>query len=128
MKLLVGAQITKEKMKFIILLFIFLGEFIGIALEIILASKFRSSENFPEILKWLIFLIPFFVLSFVLLLIGYIYGYRYFQKIWIITIVSWSSIVLIEPILNYLIFKELPQGKIIFSGVLALAAIAISIF
>lgn len=115
-------------MKFIIILFIFLGEFIGIALEIILANKFRASENFPEILKWLIFLIPFFVLSFVLLSIGYIYGYRHFQKIWIITIVSWSSIVLIEPILNYLILKELPQGKIIVSGLLALSAIAISVF
>ena len=115
-------------MKFIVLFLLFLGEFISIALEIILAGKFKSSGNLSEILKVFVYLIPIFILCLVFLLLGYIYGYRYFRKIWIVTIISWSSIVLVEPILNYIIFKELPSGKVVIASVLALAAIFISIF
>lgn len=114
-------------MKLLILASIFLGELIGVYLEISLASKFETVGSFGEVGKFILLLTPLFVISFLLLLLGYIYGYRSFNKIWIITIVSWSSILLVEPILNYFIFNELPQGRILISGILAIVAIVISI-
>ena len=105
---------------------IFLGELIGVGLEITLADKFRT-ENLREILRFLILISPLFIVCLLLLLLGYIYGFRSFQKIWIVTIVSWSSIILIEPIFNYFIFHELPSNKTWVAGVFALTAIVISI-
>lgn len=115
-------------MKVLALAAIFCGEFIGIFLEIFLANKFRAEGTFSEITKMLLFLIPFFIISFVLLLFGYIYGFRSYQKIWVVTIVSWSSIVLIEPFLNYILFHQAPSGNTLIAGAFALLAIFISIF
>ncbi|GEM_PF-3555848 len=114
-------------MKLVILASIFLGEFIGVYLEISLASKFKALGSFSEIGKFILLLTPLFIISFILLLFGYIYGYRNFNKIWVITVVSWSSIILVESTLNYFIFNELPRGKTLISGVLAIVAIVISI-
>lgn len=114
-------------MKFAVLAAIFGGEFIGVFLEIFLANKFRASGSFPHIFKNLLLLIPLFIISFFLLLLGYIYGFRAYQRIWVITIVSWSSIVLVEPVLNYFLFHELPSGNTLLAAILALAAIVVSI-
>jgi hypothetical protein len=35
-------------------------------------------------------------------------GYRVFKNIWIVSAISITSILITEPILNYLIFHELP--------------------
>ena len=115
-------------MKLLTAVLIFGGELLGIFLEIFFAGKFRNNGSFREITKYLLLSIPFFVVSFLLLLTGYIYGVRYYQKIWVITILSWSSIVLVEPVLNYFIFKEVPSGNTLIAGILAFSAILISIF
>jgi hypothetical protein len=114
-------------MKLLILILIFLGELIGVYLEIALASKFKVNGSFSDILRFLFLLSPIFIICFSILLIGYIYGYRSFNKIWVVTIVSWSSILVVETLLNYFIFYELPRGKTLIGGILAIAAIVISI-
>lgn len=114
-------------MKFIILLAIFIGEFLFIFFEIYLAGKFRTGGNTADITKTILLVVPWAVIFSLLILWGYIYGYKYFEKIWIITIISWSSILIIEPVLNYLIFKELPVGNTLVASVLAVVAIIVSV-
>ncbi len=97
-------------------------------MEIILTDKFRSGGNAGQIFKTLVLLIPLFVLCLALILLGYIYGYRSFQKIWVITIVSWSSIILVEPALNYIIFKEAPSGRTLWAALLVVCAIFLVVF
>ena len=113
-------------MKFLILFLIFLGEAIGVYLEIDLASKFKVNGSFGDILRYVLILSPVLILCLVLLLFGYIYGYRNFQKIWVVTIISWSSIVVVETFLNYLILHEIPKGRTLIGGILAIPAIVIS--
>ncbi len=43
-----------------------------------------------------------------ILLAGYMMGYRGFKNIWIVSAVSITSILVIEPVLNYIIFQQLP--------------------
>ncbi|MFA4937078.1 MAG: hypothetical protein WC575_02180 [Patescibacteria group bacterium] len=114
-------------MKYLVLAVIFVGEFLFIFLEIYFANKFKDSGTTAEVFKYLLLAIPFAVVFSLLILWGYIYGYRVFEKIWVITIISWSSILIIEPTLNYLIFKEVPAGNTLIAGGLAVAAIIISI-
>ncbi|MFH1112166.1 MAG: hypothetical protein V1712_03840 [Patescibacteria group bacterium] len=114
-------------MKYLVLAAIFVGEFLFIFFEIFLANKFKDGGTSSEVFKYLLLVVPFAVVFSVLILWGYIYGYRVFEKIWVITIISWSSILIIEPALNYLIFKEVPAGNTLIAGGLAVAAIVISI-
>ncbi len=114
-------------MKILILLAIFIGELMFIFFEIYLAHKFRASVDSARVIKTLILVVPWAAVFSLLILWGYIYGYKYFEKIWVITIISWSSILIIEPALNYLIFKEMPAGNTLVASLLAVAAIIVSI-
>ncbi|MBI2452125.1 hypothetical protein HYV50_03545 [Candidatus Pacearchaeota archaeon] len=48
------------------------------------------------------------------LLSGYMFGYSNFKNIWIVSVVSITSILFTEPVLAYVIFQELPtKGALI---------------
>jgi hypothetical protein len=114
-------------MKLLPLLAIFAGEAVAIFLEIYLAHRFEAQGSFGEVARAILLLLPIAALAVGLLLLGYIYGIRSLRQIWLVTIISWSSIVLIEPVLNYWFFRELPGARTILAGCLALAAIIVSI-
>ena len=115
-------------MKLLVLGVVFMGEAVAVFLELYLANRFRGQGTFPEISRAILLLVPLFIISFVLLLYGYTYGFRAFQKIWAISIISWGSILLVEPFLAYYFFQEFPSGNTLVAGILALAAIIISVF
>ena len=48
------------------------------------------------------------------LVAGYMFGLRYLQNIWIVGAVSVASIIIMEPLITYLVFHELPaRGAVI---------------
>jgi len=61
----------------------------------------------------------------IFILAGYVWGYKAFNNIWIISALSVTSILILEPFLAYSIFKQLPTtGALIgfILGVLGLGA------
>ncbi len=114
-------------MKFWVLLVTVVGELLFIFLEIFFANKFKDTDFASQITTYLLLIASMVVAFSILILWGYIYGYRTFEKIWVITIISWSSILVIEPLLNYFIFKELSAGKTLVARLLAVSAIIISV-
>ena len=44
-----------------------------------------------------------------LLIAGYMFGLKYIQNIWVIGAVSIASIIIMEPIITYLLFREIPS-------------------
>jgi hypothetical protein len=48
-------------------------------------------------------------IAWILLLLWYLYGYRAFNNIWVISAISITTIVIIEPILALILFKETPS-------------------
>jgi drug/metabolite transporter (DMT)-like permease len=87
-------------------LLLFLGEGLIIYAEIHSAKMFYTQNRpFWFVLSrvGLIALISTFML-----LSGYMFGLQAFKNIWIVTVISVTSILLTEPILTYSITHELP--------------------
>jgi hypothetical protein len=64
------------------------------------------------------------------LIMGYLLGYQAFRNIWVVTSVAVGCILIVEPILAYAMFRELPTRQGLISLCLGaaglLAAIALS--
>ena len=74
-------------------------------------NNFLNSPPFLKIF-WQPFLIM--VIGGTLLITGYFVGFGAFKNIWIISVISITSILIIEPVLAYTIFHQLPtKGALI---------------
>jgi len=91
--------------KFLVIGCVFAGEVLAIGAEL-LASKY-ANDGHPMLQTFLIFMIPM-TLGGALLLLGYMYGYLHLKNIWLITALSVTSILVVEPILAYVLFQQLP--------------------
>ena len=89
---------------FAIVLILF-GEMITIYAEMLLARNNFSNSSLSKV-----FWPPFFimVLGGTLLITGYFTGFGAFKNIWIVSVISITSILIIEPTLAYTIFHQLP--------------------
>lgn len=85
--------------KLIAILLLIIGEAISIYVELILAKGNRNILSMSLI----------FILATPFLLYGYMLGYSVFKNIWVVSVISITSILIIEPVLAYSIFKELPS-------------------
>jgi len=98
-----------------VIMIIVIGEALAIYAEMLGAkTNAVSSQPFLQIfLK--VFLIAAIAAGF--LVSGYMFGYKTFKNIWIVSVVSITSILIIEPILAYTIFQQLPtKGALIGLG------------
>jgi hypothetical protein len=93
--------------KVLIVWLIFLGEALSIYAEIIGAKSFSTTgaRFFSPIFWRLLILI---IGAGICLLVGYMLGFKVFQNIWIITVISLMGILIVEPTLDYMVFCQLP--------------------
>lgn len=103
---------------------IFFGEALSIIAELIASRQFGKAGGH------LTTLLPMFLLISVggiLLVCGYALGYMYLKSIWIIVAISVGAILVVEPILALLLFRDVPTvGSLIglvFGALGTLAAI-----
>lgn len=98
--------------KFLVIVLIFLGEGIAIYAELLSARTNSRKSN-----KFLGTFLKYFIVTAIggiLLVIGTTLGFRSFQNIWIVSVSAITSILIIEPALDYLMFKQLPtKGALI---------------
>jgi hypothetical protein len=98
--------------KLLPIIIIFTGETFAILSEIIGAKAFGINNN--AFLKTFIRVIPIMLLGSILLVAGYMLGLKNFKNIWIVSVVSFTSILIAEPITNYTITRQLPtKGALI---------------
>lgn len=58
--------------------------------------------------------LPIILLGGILVLLGYSYGIKAFESIWLVVVVSIFGMLLVEPIIAYSLFRTLPElGAII---------------
>lgn len=74
---------------------------------------------------WTFFLIT---LAGIPLLLGYHYGYKAFGNMWAVMVVSVTSILLVEPMTIWLMFREVPSGLTIVSMTLGAAGLAVAMY
>jgi len=92
--------------KILILLLIFAGEGFAIYAEMLGAKSFSISNQ--PVLRIFLKMLLIFMVGGGFLTAGYIFGYKIFKNIWIVSAVSITSILIIEPILAILFFKQWP--------------------
>jgi len=101
---------------------LFFGEMLVISAEV-WASKFFSPSS-----PWAV-LTPATVVSIVgvcLLVYGYTFGYQAFKNIWIVTAISIAVILVVEPLVAWLLFREMPTTGAFIALVLAVIGIITS--
>jgi len=92
--------------KIIGIVLLFLGESVAIYAEVAAARAVGTNASF-----WLIFSKMFAVMCVAgsFLVAGYMFGFRGFKDIWIVSVISIASIVIMEPFINYSVFHQLPS-------------------
>lgn len=91
--------------KFIPILLLIIGESVYIVAELMIA-ELAKEQHFPY--RSFATLFGVTVISGLLILLGYYFGYRSFRNIWVVTALSIGSVLITEPTVSWLIFKELP--------------------
>lgn len=106
--------------KILILLVIATGESLMILAQIFGAKASTAGSQALQILKlnnwyiWVSFLGIFIVL------VGYVLGIKIFNNIWLVTLTSWTALVVAEIILARTVFKTIPEGTVLIGFVLVL--------
>ena len=59
-------------------------------------------------------------------LIGYLYGIKVFNNIWLVTLTSWTAVVVSEIILARLVFKTVPEDTVLVGFVLVLIGFVVA--
>ena len=92
--------------KLLVIVLIFLGESLAIYAEMWGAHQ-GAFDNKP----WMqIFFKMFLIITISggLLISGYMLGFKAFQNIWMVSVTSITSILIVEPMLAYVFFRQMP--------------------
>ncbi len=92
--------------KFLAATIIIIGELAGIYAEIFGARYYHThAESFARVFFriW-----PMILISGIFLLAGYMLGLKNFKNIWIVSVISITSILIIEPFMAYFVGGQTP--------------------
>lgn len=113
-------------MKVLVLALLFIGEALSIYAEIVGArSNSVASSSFLQIFLKMFLLIT---LAGGFLIAGYMLGFNAFKNIWIVSVASITSILIVEPILAWAIFHQVPTVGAIVGFILGAIGLFLSIF
>jgi hypothetical protein len=108
--------------KIIPIILLLAGESLAIYSEVIGA---KNINNFQSTF-WKMF--GLMAVAGLFLIAGYMFGMKYLNNIWVVGAVSIASIVVVEPLITYLIFHELPSRGALIGLVLGVLAIFSALF
>ncbi len=112
--------------KIFVLILILMGEALSIYAEMVGARNHSiSSQPFLQIFLKMFLLI---VLAGGFLIAGYMLGFNVFKNIWIVSVASITSILIVEPILAWIIFNQVPTIGAILGFILGAIGLFLSIF
>lgn len=112
-------------MKIFSLLAVAIGEVLTIIAEVLGAKYYSQTNFFPVFIK----LILVFTIGGMLLIYGYSLGYVSYKKnIWIISAISVTTILIIEPMVALLLFKQTPTFGALIGFILGAIGLVITIF
>lgn len=112
--------------KIFVIILIFCGEALAIYSEMLGAKRFGLGDT----AFWPLFFRIFVVMAAggALLVAGYTLGYKAFQNIWVVSAISITSILLIEPILAYGFFRQMPTYGALAGLLLGAAGFCLALF
>ena len=112
--------------KLLVIVVLFLAEGLSIYFEIKGARLLSSGSS--SFLKIFWKFIPILTLTGALLLIGYMLGIKAFSNIWIVSVISITSILILEPTLAYAIFRQSPTKGALIGLIFGIIGFAFTLF
>jgi hypothetical protein len=113
-------------LQIITIILLFVGESLAIYSEIAGANKIIAQNKISAgtFLQFFVLI----TLAGVPLLFGYFIGIQVFKNIWIVSITSILSILIVEPVLAYVIFKQFPTNGALIGFVLGAVGLFATVF
>lgn len=112
--------------KILVIILIILGEGLSIYAEMIAArNNHFTSQPFLQIFLKMFLLV---ILAGGFLMLGYMLGFSVFQNIWIVSAASITTILIIEPILAWVVFQQVPTIGALIGFILGAIGLFIAIF
>jgi hypothetical protein len=99
---------------------IIVGESFMILAQVFSSKAITKGASFGQILKFNNWYIWVSVIGVFLVLMGYMYGIRISYNIWLVTIISWTALVVAEIIIARLVFQTMPSGPVLYGFMLVL--------
>jgi len=112
--------------KFLVMVFIGIGESLMIMAQIFGAKTSLASSSFWAALKPSSWYLWVTLAAAIFILIGYFFGIRVFNNIWLVTLTSWTTIVIVEIAVNWLVFHTMPTGTVLAGFLLVVAGFVIA--
>ncbi len=111
--------------KILVIALIFSGEAISIYAEMHGARTYAATNSFLQI-----FLKMFLVITIAggFLIAGYTLGFNAFKNIWIVSVVSITSIIIVEPVMAITLFHQIPTKGAIIGFVLGVLGFLAAVF
>lgn len=116
-------NLTYEKILVIVL--VFLGESFAIYAEMQGARANSPTSVFMQVF-WKAFIIM--VIGGGLLVAGYMLAMPAFKNVWIVSVVSVTSIIIMEPLMAYILLKQLPTRGALIGFVLGALGMISAVF
>jgi hypothetical protein len=104
---------------------LFFGESLAIYSEIAGANKVESQNKISS--KTFLEFFILIAIAGILLILGYFVGILAFKNIWVVSVVSIVSILIVEPILAYFIFKQFPATGALIGFVLGVVGLIVTL-
>jgi len=108
-------------LKIIAVISVFLGELLAVYAETFVIKYPFMSSNF-----WKMFLIM--SLGGLLLISGYLLGYKAYQNLWTITVISIATLLIAEPLIIVFYFNQTPTTGALIGFILGIIGLTASIF
>ncbi|MGJ8523726.1 hypothetical protein R84981_002439 [Carnimonas sp. R-84981] len=86
---------------------ILVGEGVVVFAEMSAANELRISQK--EMLEVFCFYLPLITIGGMLVIVGYVLGVKGFGNVWDVVVVSVASMLFIEPVIAYSLFRTLPE-------------------
>ena len=113
-------------LKYLVPLFIFFGESLSIYAEMVgEKSNYLATQPF-----WQIFIKVFLLITFAgaFLVAGYMLGLSAFKSVWVVSVISITSIIIVEPTIGWLFFKQIPSTSSIIGFAFGVVGLVITTF
>ncbi|EKD33330.1 MAG: hypothetical protein ACD_76C00045G0016 [uncultured bacterium] len=112
--------------KFLVIALLAVGESLSIYAEMVGAKNNHVAEQpFLQIFLKMFLLIT---LAGGFLIAGYMLGFKAFKNIWIVSVASITSILIVEPLLAWAIFQQIPTTGAAIGFVMGVVGLFLSIF
>lgn len=103
-----------------------IGESVYIVAELLIADLAKQS-HFPYRAFAALFGVT--IISGLLIILGYYFGYKSFRNIWVVSALSIGSVLIAEPTVSWIIFREMPtRGAAVGLGLGILGILSATLF